>query len=319
MSIRHCLVVLVLLTSALSQNSETKGEPPPAPAQKRNWSDVWRNATVAFGEILTDKLTQRPYFHAIGAGVIIGVDKNTAYLVTVRHMFCDSSKRFYPSELHVRFAWQEHQSIYDYLGVSLPLRNDAGANLWSSLDDGSDLAAIEWHTSFFNDLPPAERAPTDAIDAIGFNDVAGGAFEGESIYVLGYPEVVANEKLVRAIMRQGIVAWTNPNDPDDRTFLVDASVVPGNSGGPIIKFPFGLQKDGTVNYISGGKLQLLGLVSEAWSEEFNIRSGNQGLNATVKGVGAIGEIEPSGRIRKLITAIQQGKLKAAVCDVDVKK
>jgi hypothetical protein len=116
-------------------------------------------------------------------------------------------------------------------------------------------------------------------------------------------------------MRQGIVAWTNPNEPDDRTFLADASVVPGNRGGPVIKFPVGLQKDGSVNYIGGGKIQLLGLVSQARSEVFNIRSGNQGTSAKVDGIGAIGEIEPSSQIRKLITVMEQGTLKASTCDV----
>lgn len=318
MSIRRNLsaALVLLCSSALCQSiSETKKEEQKAPEQKRNWSDAWRNATVAFGVIEKDALTHRSYFHAIGAGVIINVDDRMAYLVTVRHMFCDVEKRFYPSELHVRFAWQEHQSIYQYLGVSLPLRNDVGANLWSSLDDGADLAAVKWPISFFDKLPPAERAPTSKIDTIPLDAVAGGAFEGQSILVLGYPEVVDNEKLVRAIMRQGIVAWTNPSEPDDRTFLVDANIVPGNSGGPVINFPFGLQKDGSVNYISGGRLKLLGLVSQGRSEGFNFRSGNQGASATVNGVGAIGEIEPSSRIRKLITAMQQGNLKTAVCDV----
>lgn len=326
MPFRHRLVsvIIVLLwasCSALSQsNSETKqATPPHASEQERPWSEVWRNATIAFGEILTDGLTHRPYFHAVGAGVTIGIDKATAYLVTVRHMFCDPDKRSYPPELHVRFAWQDHRSVYEYLGVPLPLRDQAGSDRWSSLDDGSDIAAIEWPIGFFADLPAADRPKNDLVDSIPFEDVAGGVFEGQPIYILGYPEVVDNEKLVRPIMRQGIVAWTNPNEPDDRPFLVDASVVPGNSGGPVIKFPLGLQKDGSVKYVGSGKLQLLGLVSQARSEVFNIRIGNQVSSASVAGVGAIGEIEPSSRIRKLITAMQQGKLKPSTCEVPAVK
>lgn len=279
------------------------------------WSEELRNETVAFGQILTDDLTHLKYFHTIGAGVIISTDPITSYLVTVKHMFCDPDKNFYPSELQIRFAWQEHRSIYQELGISLQLRDQSGGNLWASLDDGGDVAAIAWPISFFNNLPEAARPPSGRVDVLNFEDVVGGAFDGEPVYILGYPSIVGDEKLVRAILRQGIVAWTNPNAPDDRTFLVDASVVPGNSGGPVMNFPFGVQKDGSIKYFGPGKIQLLGLVSKARSSELKMRVGNQVVTASVDGVGSIGEIEPSSRIRNLITAIQKGNLKPSVCDV----
>jgi S1-C subfamily serine protease len=314
-----CAGFVLLFTSAALRQ---QGAPPsqtqaPQPAAKRDWREVWRNATVAFGEIAHDTMMNHDFFHALGTGVIITTGAHTGYLVTARHMFCDTEKGVHPAQLQLRFAWQEHKSIYDYLGGPLPLRSSSGANLWSSSDDGSDIAAIPM-PSPDSVLPPEDRLKT--YDAVPMEDVVSDIYEGETVLVFGYPGIVGNEKLVRAIVRQGIVAWTNPNQPDEKTFLVDANLYPGNSGGPVIKFPVGLQKDGSVDYIRGGSLKLLGIVSQAPTVDIkttvvNPRLGPVETHTEITGIGAIGFIEPGSKIRKLIEAMQKGTAKASVCDV----
>ena len=131
---------------------------------------------------------------------------------------------------------------------------------------------------------------------------------------------MGGEKLVRAIVRQGVVAWTNPNQPNEKTFLVDANLYPGNSGGPVIKLPFGLKKDGSLDFLTGGKLPLLGIVSQGPVQDIkttvsNPRLGQIETHTPVVGIGAIGFIEPGSKIRKLIEAMQQGTAKVPVCDV----
>jgi hypothetical protein len=47
----------------------------------------------------------------------------------------------------------------------------------------------------------------------------------------------------------------------EKPFLIDANIYPGNSGGPVIKIPIGVDKYGTYNL--SGKPLLLGVVSKA--------------------------------------------------------
>jgi hypothetical protein len=86
-------------------------------------------------------------------------------------------------------------------------------------------------------------------------------FEGANVVALGYPGIVGNEYLVRSIVRAGIIAWMSPDDPYGKPFLIDANIYPGNSGGPIIRIPTGLTKQG--GFSIGGKPTLLGIVSKA--------------------------------------------------------
>jgi Trypsin-like peptidase domain len=225
-------------------------------------------------------------------------------------------ENFHPTQLRIRFAWQDHKSIYSYLGVPFTVRGNSGANLWWSSEDG-DIATIPMPKTDA-DLPVEDRLKT--YDSVPIRDVISDVYEGESVFVFGYPGLVGNERLVRAIVRQGIVAWTDPIQPDEKVFLVDANLYPGNSGGPVIKFPVGVKKDGTIDYQTGGALKLLGIVSQAPLGEIktttvNPRLGKIETSTQITGIGAIGIIEPGSKIRKLIELIQQGKARPPVCDV----
>ena len=82
---------------------------------------------------------------------------------------------------------------------------------------------------------------------------------------MGYPCIVGNEYLVRAISRGGIIAWLDPQKPYAKPFLIDANIYPGNSGGPVLWLPTGMAKSGTYNI--GGRVTLLGIVSKAPGQE----------------------------------------------------
>lgn len=309
-------VLFFTCIAVCQQDAAPKQGEQPQPA-KQDWREHWRNSTVAFGEIAHDQLLNRDYFHALGTGVAISTGLHTGYFVTARHMFCNTDQHLHPAQLRIRFAWQEHKSIYEALGVPIDVRSTSGADLWVSSDDGSDVAAIPI-PNVYGALPPEDQLK--AYDTISIEDVTGDVYEGEQVLILGYPEIVGNEKLVRAIVRQGVVAWTNPNQPNEKTFLVDANLYPGNSGGPVIKLPFGLKKDGSLDFFTGGKLPLLGIVSQGPVQDIkttvsNPRLGRIETHTPVVGIGANGFIEPGRKIRKLIEAMQQGTAKVPVCDV----
>lgn len=73
-----------------------------------------------------------------------------------------------------------------------------------------------------------------------------GVADGDGIYVLGFPMGLVNDARTSVIARGGIVARIRDTYAgNSKTFLVDASVFPGNSGGPVILRPEGLAVPGT--------------------------------------------------------------------------
>ena len=86
-----------------------------------------------------------------------------------------------------------------------------------------------------------------------------GMSEGDGVFVLGFPLGLAGEERNYAIVRQGIIArvqdWLKGKAS---TFLVDASIFPGNSGGPVLLRPELSSITGTK---TTNKCALMGMVS----------------------------------------------------------
>lgn len=83
--------------------------------------------------------------------------------------------------------------------------------------------------------------------------------EGDGVFVLGFPLGLVGEDRNYTIVRQGIIArvqdWLKGNS---RTFLIDASIFPGNSGGPVLLKPEITSIQGTK---ATSKCSLIGMVS----------------------------------------------------------
>jgi hypothetical protein len=250
-SVWSSAVLILCCISGTAQ--EQKSPEPPVP-----WFDHWRYSPFSFGHPETDDTSKRQFFKVIGTGFIVTTDEHTAYFATAKHVFDDSTKNWHPRELRLRFAWQERQSVYDYLGTTLPLFSPSGHQLWLASDDGADIAVIP-----VTDVSELGLIPGVNPHGIDISDIgsADDYFEGASLFVVGYPGVVGNEYLVRSIARYGAIAWLNPDDPYGKSFLIDANIYPGNSGGPVIRIPVGIDKYGRLN--PGGTAHLLGVVSKA--------------------------------------------------------
>jgi S1-C subfamily serine protease len=110
------------------------------------------------------------------------------------------------------------------------------------LDDLTSLG-VEWKTHAQQDLAatlfPANstfdltRFPSELLE--DFQNIR----EGDDIFFLGFPLTlgVTTTARVTPIVRTGTVALKN----EDQTFLIDASVFPGNSGSPVFFKPCPIQ------------------------------------------------------------------------------
>jgi Trypsin-like peptidase domain len=273
------------------------------------WLDKWREATISLGRVETDR-NGRPFYRVIGTG-FIATDSHKLFIVTAKHVFFDPERNWHPDTLNVRFAWEEGRSVYSDLGLPLPLVR-ATADLWTSPQDASDIAAIPMPETFAQAANPETHQfrPAWPSDMASPDDI----YEGNSVIVLGYPGIVGNEYLVRAVSRSGIIAWVDPNPDAHGIFMVDANLNEGNSGGPVIAVPGGVDRDGGVS--SGKRPLLLGLVSKGPKQDIVITAGGQPvimsgsnlpqpspLQGTVVGVGSFGVIEPGTKIKEFILSL----------------
>ncbi len=291
-------MILSWLVCAISvAMSQTTTAPVATASSQIGWVESWRLATLSFG--IVDKNTEgKEFYRVIGTGVLFALNSKTGYIVTAKHVFYEPEKNWHPAELRIRFGWQDKESVYEGLGASVVLRDDAGNDLWKSLPDGSDVATIK--------APPPTQLNQPAVttSVIAKED---DFFEGANVIVLGYPGIVGNEYLVKAINRGGVVAWLNPKDAYESPFLIDANVYPGNSGGPVIKVPSGYNKQGTL--VLGGQAVLLGIVSQAPGQVQDLELRVPGNFLPLKihqeiPVGGTGVVVPATKVLQLLKTVQ---------------
>jgi len=270
---------------------------PPAPSAntsdviRKAWTEHLRRSTVSFGTVQTIGGVQT--FRAIGTGVLVAhsVPGNgfKVGIATARHVFDDPTKGWRPSDLHVRFAAEEGRTFAQDIGYPITLLAAGGTSLWLSID-GSDVAVIGLTDAFVSQLPPGLLT-----DGIGDQDFASAddLFEGEAVLVFGFPSdtqvLMGPDVLVRAVTRAGVVAWVNPQQPLENVFMLDANILPGNSGGPVFQVPTGLDKYG--NFHVGGRASLLGIVTATLTDH------------DVVGVGGLGRVEPASVVKKILLAL----------------
>ncbi len=146
----------------------------------------------------------------------------------------------------------------------LPIGNQTGQNPWFFHSDKKvDIAAIRinpqalkeqaLHETFFtNDESAANRAKLKDV----------GVSVGDSVFVLGFPALnLVDAPRNYVIARQGCIARISDMlDGVSPEYLIDASIFPGNSGGPVLLKPEMVSIQGTA---AQSKAYLIGIV-KAW-------------------------------------------------------
>jgi len=299
------LACVILAIAPLHGQAPPPAPIPPAQAIQPPFTEHYRKSTVSIGRIVTVGGIKQ--FGIVGTGVLVSPDSTHVFLVTAKHVFDEPDQAWHPSQLRIRFSNQEKKSFTEELGIPIDLTDAMGANLWRSLDDGSDIATIPLTTKFAANL----------TDAIGYQDFASeeDVYDGATVFLFGYPGDVSPlmrpDGLVRAITRSGIIAWTDPNGALDNPLLLDANVLPGNSGGPAFKIPSGVSRGGGL--IAGGKVAFLGVVTQDLKGYYTVTADGRVVQVKypdlplpstaqvqVFGIGGLGRVEPASKVRKLV-------------------
>lgn len=176
----------------------------------------------------------------IGTGFLYGaLDKSSpqenrsyfVFLVTNRHVLDEQDK------VWIKFNALSGASSQDF---DIPLRAKNGRELWiRHPDDAVDLGAMFINANVlqsknikFSFFKEDDHAHTIA------QLKSEGVTEGNGVYVLGYPMGLVDSGWQAAICRLGCIARIqdvlNAGTGD---FLIDASIFPGNSGGPVVLQP----------------------------------------------------------------------------------
>ena len=196
------------------------------------------------------------YGHPTGSADEQGQTRYWLFLITNRHVFERASTN--GNQLHARFNRPigTEPKIY-----RIPTREDDGSSPWVvHPNPDADVAVLSINPQLLSE---------DSIEFVFFEgdthvftlDQARetGVSEGDGVFVLGFPLGKAGEERNYVIARQGIIArgqdWINGYA---QTFLIDASIFPGNSGGPILLKPELASIEGTK---PNRRCGLIGMVS----------------------------------------------------------
>ncbi len=186
------------------------------------------------------------YFHTLKG------ENGRVYLVTNKHVL-DGNKKI--------FLRINPKALGEPKGYSVDLVDKNGEKLWNGhYNKKVDVAVIPINFQIFQD---------DNMQVHYFRDIhhtleaksmeEAGQTEGDSVFTLGFPVSIVGDKSNSVIVRSGTIArirdtLKSPQVP----YLIDTTVFPGNSGGPVVNKPELIGIEGTKNI---EKASLIGIVA----------------------------------------------------------
>ena len=185
-----------------------------------------------------------------------GAKRYWIYLVTNRHVFQKAFDRNTVIQARFNRPMGAGANVYP-----LPLSEPDGSISWTVHPEPDvDVAVLGVSPEKLQeDGIEYSWFPSDRLTFTLDQARTGEVSEGDGVFVLGFPLGEAGDERNYAIVRQGIIAraqdWLRG---DARTFLIDASIFPGNSGGPVLLKPEVTSIQGTK---SNARCGLIGMVS----------------------------------------------------------
>ncbi|RDV05531.1 S1 family peptidase [Undibacter mobilis] len=180
------------------------------------------------------------------------------YLVTARHVI-EAHRKSGKTEVQVRINPKDPKTPIQQFKI--PDRPNPGEATWFFHPDNDiDIAIVRVN---FEALYPLGYEPsfflgdTNALTKARLIDRQVSA--GDGTFVLGFPMNLAGSQKNHVIVRQGVIARISEMlEGASKTFMIDALVFPGNSGGPVVLRPEIVAIDGTKSQPSAN---LIGVVT----------------------------------------------------------
>lgn len=179
-------------------------------------------ATVQLQQVLPSGHT------TVGTGFLVSAHNADGsprtILITAKHVFVDMEGQ----TAEVGYRTDRPDGTWSFTPQTLRIRDEDGKALWTS-HPNQDVAAITIKApkAFADAAIPVNYLATDedlARQRIGY---------GEELLILGYPRGLSANGAGFPILRSGRVASYPVSSAVSPTFLLDFSVFPGNSGGPV--------------------------------------------------------------------------------------
>jgi hypothetical protein len=277
----------------------------------QNLINSLRQKTVCLGMVdsFKDQHKTQTYFSPVGTGILMSIKTKSgdryACIITAKHVVESKSLNWFPQTMQVRFSEDEISPFNKNLGMKIDLVKNNKLLWFSHPDSTVDLACIpllDFYT--LNNMDTGHIFHILNDNDVGINS---DIYDGAEIFVLGYPGFAGFDILVKSILRQGIISWTNPIKPEENTFLIDCNIYPGNSGGPVFTVPFGIGK----SPLGPGKTTFAGIVTKIYYETQNATDSvrNKVFDKKDRQIfysqkAALAIVEPSTRVIELLKYVE---------------
>ena len=252
------------------------------------------DAVVALG---VDGAEDKRYW--IGTGFIVGRKESqnpnfsTYYIITNKHVIKHTN------HIYVRFNSLNGTFVKDY---RIDLYDGSGGPTFSAHPHSkTDVIAIQIHPQTLID----DKSIWGAFDlddhALTLQQMEStGVSEGNLVYALGFP--MGKVDVIKApICRLGCISRVMDafiKHDENPTFLVDAQVFPGNSGGPIVSRPELLSIKGTK---SNDSANLIGILSEYIPYQETLYSRQTGRDRMIQEENSgLTVVHPVDRIKEVV-------------------
>jgi V8-like Glu-specific endopeptidase len=176
-----------------------------------------RKKTVVFLGEINEK--QEKQFCATGVLVII---QGIFHLITAKHVILDANKKYIDSKLNVFFNLKDGKTGSRSI---VEMKNKSHTNWIFHQNEKVDIAIIPiWLDPQNDDVKAVPDNMFQSVDNLS---------ELYDVFFLSYQPGVQNQSKIAPIARNGIISLIN----DDKTFYIDGSAFPGNSGSPVFVKP----------------------------------------------------------------------------------
>lgn len=210
--------------------------------------------------VLIEKQLPENKFQAVATGFLVGFAINdepdlskrlySIFMLTNRHVFSGQDR------LWVRFDKKDAQNT-----ARFPIQLKVGEEIkWlAHKDEQVDLAMLTISPDFLNNNAVDWSFINEEVFAYPekFNEI--GIELGDGIFLAGFPLGISGSERNYAIVRSGTIARIDQEIVGStKSFLIDATVFPGNSGGPVFLKP---ESASLVNTKAVSSIYLIGVVS----------------------------------------------------------